>query len=67
MNQLGENVVSIFEMRRKKAATKAKEESEMGQTDFNEIMKKNAENKKRLQESRLKSNKSVLNSYNLKK
>lgn len=65
-------VINIFEAKKEKKdkeIQKPKEE-ESDQVDFQglfeEAIKKNEENKKRLKEERLKANKSVLRSYRIK-
>lgn len=45
---------------------KKKDKEENSETDFEEIMRKNAENKKRQAEDRKKANKSVKRSYRLR-
>ena len=60
------NVISIFDAKKQ---AKKKEESPSNETsldDFLDIMKKNAENKARMQKERNKSNKGVIRSHRLK-
>lgn len=59
-----DNVVSLFG--RSSSSGKGLEE-EPNSNYFEETMKKNAENAKRMRDSRLKSNRSVLRSYRIKK
>ena len=56
-------VVSLSEAREKEK----KEEKTEEELDFAEIMKKNEENKRRVEKERLKHNKSVTRSHRLKK
>lgn len=55
-----ENVVNIFK-------AKTKESSEETSSFFEEIMKRNMENKRRLEEERKITNKNTIRNYRLKK
>ena len=56
------NVVNIFDKRKKDKPVKKQDES-----DFAEIMRKNAENKARMAKERAKANQGVVRSHRLKR
>lgn len=57
------DVVSIFDRKRKSEAENTKAETKK---DFDEIARKNKENKERLRKERSQANSSVLKSYKIK-
>ena len=56
-------VISLFE----RGPKEPKSEKDTDELSFEEIMKRNFENKERMKKDRLKSNKGVIRSYRLKK
>ena len=58
-------VISLFERAPKEP--KSETEKDTDELSFEEIMKRNFENKERMKKDRLKSNKGVIRSYRLKK
>ncbi len=61
-----DKVVSIFDRPRTTSEKSKTEKTENEDFDFETIMKKNAENKFRLNRDRAKSNRGVIRSYRLK-
>ena len=64
------NVISLFGQGGRKAVSGSKgknDEDDQAELSFTEIMKKNAQNKKRMQDDRKRANRSVIRSYRLKK
>lgn len=61
------NVVSIFGAKPKQTDERKKLTVEEAELIFNDAMKRNEENRKRMIKNRLNDNKSVLKSYRIKK
>ena len=63
-----ENVINLFAKKSaKESSNSEKSDEEKKSESFAEIMKRNAENKERVKQERLKANKGVIRSYRLLK
>lgn len=62
---MSDEVVSLADFRKKTEEEKTPEEQAASET-FEEIMKRNEENKERMRKERLNANKSVLRNYRIK-
>ena len=61
------NIISLFDAKKRAKNKEETSSEEKSVDDFLEIMKKNAENKARMQKERNKSNKGVIRSHRLKR